>query len=754
MAYSQKKLADRELEYSSKTVEPNLSALSSFEGFLDLLIDLNILSPSSDSILPNYNSELEQRGNSFQNQTEEAKPLTCELVSSEHEIKLVDALETWAVLETPAQPKENYLRVQSAAENIETAVVEQIATAKIKPLLLPYCSDLIIGENHAVTSLGVAETAGEDDPLSLLQNLLSDPELARCRDLIVELEQKQANLESQIYQPEQLIELLIPVISELLKRKVASSDDEEIANAIAPEIAAAIRQQIIIERSAIANAIAPEMGIAIKQQITLERDAMVDALYPVIGGTIVKYMAEAMRSINEKLEKSLSPEGIIRKFRAKIQGVSEAELILKEAMPFSIEAIFLIHKSSGLVISEVQSGSQKLESEMVAGMLTAIRSFVNDCITNSGGNTEVDAIEYGNSKILLEVAGYCYLAIVTEGEPPQWFVDKIRQALSAIVQNYGELIESFEGDPATIPEQVNALLEELTTSLKSKAKSPPIALIIGSVILSLILLPWGIFQYNHAIARRIEANTTQALASTPELAVYRLTVNSDRKTLKLSGMLPNQYLRQKAEQIAKDVAPNLKLENKIIAVDVPPDPITLAAEVKRITRTLNQINTIAIKAKYVNRQVTIEGTVSDFAEAGKITKAFEQIPGVHSVSNTVQLKSPLSTIKFYFNSGSSKLKVADIDSKIIPIKQFLNRYPEKHLKIIGHSVSNSNFVSDRQLALQRALSVQNALISQGIDSKRMQVVGMAEPQKSMSYHQPLWLMRYVEIQAIAPDKHK
>ncbi len=78
-------------------------------------------------------------------------------------------------------------------------------------------------------------------------------------------------------------------------------------------------------------------------------------------------------------------------------------------MPFQIRAIFLIHKASGLVISEVQHDHQYLESEMLAGMLTAVRGFVNDCISQSGDlPLELDSIDYGTSKIVLEVAGYCY----------------------------------------------------------------------------------------------------------------------------------------------------------------------------------------------------------------------------------------------------------------------------------------------------------------------------------------------------------
>lgn len=626
MTYLEEIASDRLEDSTSKSTEQH-SLLTSFEGFLDLLIDLNIVSTSnSSSDLVRYSD------NQPESIEAEAKPLTCELISSQQQLKLEDALETWAVLDTP--------------ESTPTCASPKI---KPKPFLLPGSK-----ETFEQIEKKSVETKTED-PLELLQNLLSDPQVAKCRHSVIGLEQKVARLESEIYQPEQLIDLLLPVISELLRRKVVSSDSKEIAAAItslsfanAPEIAAAIEQQIIIKRSAIANAIAPEMGIAIKQQITLQRDAMVDALYPVIGSTIFKYMAQAIRSINEKLENSLSPQGIIRKFRAKLQGVSEAELILKEAMPFSVQAIFLIHKSSGLVIGEMQSGSQQLESEMVAGMLTAIRSFVNDCIAHTG-DSEVHTIEYGNSKIILEVAGYCYLAAVIDGEPPQWFIGKMRQTLAAIVQNYSQSVETFEGDPTTIPEQINSLLEQLKPT-SSKSTKTPIPLIIGSV-LSLIVLPWGFFQYRHLIDSRIQTETALALASTPELAVYRLTVNVNQGNMKLSGKLPNQYLRQKAEQIAKEVAPNLKLDNKILAVDVPPDPVLAAAEVKLVTSILNQMDGIAIKANYTKRLVTIEGTVNDFTDANKITDAFKQISGVNSVTNTVEIKPLPSTIRFYFERG-------------------------------------------------------------------------------------------------------
>ena len=540
---------------------------------------------------------------------------------------------------------------------------------------------------------------------------------------------------------------IAPLLPPAISAQIQNSP-REIAQAIAPEMAAAIREQIRLDRDAMIETLAPEMGKTIKAQIEIERDAMVDALYPVIGNTIAKYMADVIRNINEKIESTLSLEGINRKMRAKMQGVSEAELIIKEAVPFKVRAAFLIHKQSGLVISEAQAtGNERLEADMVAGMLTAIRTFVNDCIAQSGDVSEIDAIDYGNSKIMLEVAGYCYLVAVTQGEFPHWFVYRLQQTLYSIVEISGNLIENYEGDPSVFPDKVNQILESLINiqTTKKKKFAPTGLLILSSLVAGLILVPWGYFQYRHAIDLRIQEESALALASAPELAVYRLDVGVRDGKVQLSGRLPNQYLRNRAEQIVKKVAPKQPLENKIIPVEVPPDPVLVAAEVKRVTSILNQSNGVAISSRYTEGKVTVEGTVTQVGDTKKITQAFQQIPGIKTISNTVQLQQLSLPIRIYFHAGSSELK-AENKNQILQVKQFLNRYPEINLTIIGHSDTTGNSSKNEQLALSRAETVRVALVTQGINPKRLQAVATPNPPLGIDSRQPLWLSRCVQFQ--------
>jgi outer membrane protein OmpA-like peptidoglycan-associated protein len=619
--------------------------------------------------------------------------------------------------------------------------------------------------------------------------------LPGVRHLMATIDDKLGKLEHQIYEPQELIELMLPWIAEILSRKVADSREEvvnaivpiideviraktqenksamsaaiaellpdalaqqivnspaDIARAIAPEIGLAIKEQIRLDQESIAQALAPEMGKAITAQIKLERDSMVDALYPVIGSTIARYMAEAIKTINEKVSNAISVEGFQRKIRSKVQGVSEAELILQESVPFTVQAAFLIHKASGLIISEVQnSESYQLESEMVAGMLTAIRSFVNECIVEPGEASELNQIEYGDSKIILEVAGYCYMAVAIKGEPPPLFIKKLRETVSNIILNYARVINEFNGDPGTIPESLHPWIKSLFEPLQTeKSTKPPIALAaIGVVALSLILVPWGIYHYRSSVERRLEANAIAALASTPQLAVYRLDVAVDGKTLKLTGKLPNQELREQAAKIAASTAPKLQLDNRILTVDVPPDPVLTAAEVQRITAVLNQREGLSISSRYGDRKVTVEGTVRDGADAQKIAQSLKQIPGVQSVISTVKLDPLKITTRIYFEPGSTKLDYT-YGEIIASVKNFMDQYPQKHIKIIGHSDRTGELVTNQQLSLKRAAAVRDALVRQGADPKRLQTVGSPNPPPGLEPNQPLLLSRCVLFEPI------
>ncbi|NEQ14308.1 MAG: hypothetical protein F6K44_10735, partial [Moorea sp. SIO3E2] len=498
MAFSNQNPADASQPENSRSesIEVNSSREGELKDLLNLLVDLKII---DQTVQPSQHPKSEQQG-----MTSDQADTVQKYSFQDLEVPAIEPQTDRGSSSLPSrvQEKEPLAQERDQPQSFGVKVFPhqnpspQLPTPKEHLPQMPQNSeDPVLAENlvqseatetnQDLPSQSDHDTSQELDILAeILQELVISPEMAEFRDQIETLAQRQGRLEHRIDQPQELIKLLLPVMAKLLDLTVAQfstsvtdsltpiidevidhrtqQDKVCVGEAIAPAVPVAISSRIMECPEEVGFAIAPEMAAAIRQQIIIEPEAMVNALYPVIGSTISTYLAEEIRAINEKLENALSVEAIKRKIRAKVQGVSEAELLFREVMLFQARAIFLIHKDSGLVIAEVQpSDSQHLESDMVAGMLTAIRSFVNDCIAQSGDVAEIDAIEYGTSKIILEVEGYCYLAVVVQGAPTQQFINQLRESLKTIITHYGKPIRSFDGDHTTIPVGVKGILQNL-----------------------------------------------------------------------------------------------------------------------------------------------------------------------------------------------------------------------------------------------------------------------------------------------------
>lgn len=616
-----------------------------------------------------------------------------------------------------------------------------------------------------------------------LRDLLLEPRLGQVRQHNQDLERQLDDIERQLADPDmrrewvrsvltsalvseadrsaaELGHAFSPILAEALAAQVRRSP-AALGKTIAPEMAIALREQVRLEPEAIANAIAPEMGKAIKDQIVMERDAMVDALYPVIGSTISKYLAATLETINRKVEETLSVEGVKRKIRARIQGVSEAELLLSESVPFFVQNAFLIHKNSGLIIAEVQQAEgPALESDMIAGMLTAIRSFVNEYIAQSGDMSELDDIKYGNAQVMLEVAGYCYLAVVVQGQPPQAFAREMSRTLSHIVQSCGDEIEAYEGDPSSIPADVRVSLEQFRDryALTSQPLEPdtggrgPSPLAVGVAVLALVLLLWGGGSW---LSHRLAATVERTLFAHPELSVYRVEVDAQkglwhpRGTVQLSGRVPDTYLQQKAAEVASATVPvRTRVVNDIFTVETPAIPTQTAAEIDRLAATYNRQAGVDISTTLADGRVTVRGRVTDAAEAEAIAKTMADIPGVRHVTNVVVLTPLTLPTRIYFGANAAQVPPAVLESKLERVRTFLERYPDVRLRVIGHSDTNGDTNANQQLALRRAQAVKYALELTGIAPTRLEAIGIGEPPPGSDPGQPRWLSRTVRFEPL------
>ena len=214
----------------------------------------------------------------------------------------------------------------------------------------------------------------------------------------------------------------------------------------------------INDREGLITTLKPALADAIGASIHDSRDAMVNALYPIMGRLVTRAVAESIRdlarSIDAQMRNAFSFRMLMRRVKARASGVSDSTLLLRDALPFHIVELFLIHSESGLVLAYAEDGSLRLDgaqpkadSEIIGGMLTAIHSFVEDAF-GRGEEGSLDEVQYGRLNILIETSTYAYLACVVRGVAPHGLRAELRNLLMEIEQEYGRYLREYDGDAA------------------------------------------------------------------------------------------------------------------------------------------------------------------------------------------------------------------------------------------------------------------------------------------------------------------
>ncbi|MFT5821544.1 MAG: hypothetical protein ACI8ZM_002797 [Crocinitomix sp.] len=157
----------------------------------------------------------------------------------------------------------------------------------------------------------------------------------------------------------------------------------------------------------------PEKFAAVIQQSKAE---IIDVLGPVMGKMIKKFIASEMKRLKQGIENKsraiFSFKFFKERIKNKMAGVSDGDAAIGAAVDSTLLQIFVIEQETGLLIGEF-SPQNILEPDMVAGMLSAIKSFVESAFGEE--NSELESLEYSSYKILLYNFNRFYFACVMEG---------------------------------------------------------------------------------------------------------------------------------------------------------------------------------------------------------------------------------------------------------------------------------------------------------------------------------------------------
>lgn len=228
----------------------------------------------------------------------------------------------------------------------------------------------------------------------------------------------------------------------------------------------------INDKEALVTTITPVIATAIRTNIRESQSEMVDALYPIMGKLVQRAVTEAMRDLAQRIDhqmrRTFNFKDTLRQLLGRIRGVSNAEMKLRNALPFQVLQLFLVHRESGLLLLHTAHTTEETDdSDLISSMLTAIRDFVADAF-GRGEQEELNQIQYGGRSILIEVAHLVYIAAVVEGIEPHDFREKMRETMIAIEHQHAHLLQKYDGNAAPFAASeatFTALLTYASTSL-------------------------------------------------------------------------------------------------------------------------------------------------------------------------------------------------------------------------------------------------------------------------------------------------
>lgn len=224
----------------------------------------------------------------------------------------------------------------------------------------------------------------EDEKLSLLKTILLTDE----REFAASIHDKINVLEETLRERHKLSEKINPIIQDELE---------------------AFSKQIPVKLGSVITE-------TLKIQIANSKDEVVEALYPILGLMVKKFIANEIKVLSEKIERqtkeTFSIKAIKRKLFTIFTGVKKNELILNDLAAAQIEQVFIIEKGSGLLLGSY-SIKETVDQDILSGMLTAIKSFVEDAFKNDSHN--LTGIEYDLYDIHLQNFHSYYIATAISG---------------------------------------------------------------------------------------------------------------------------------------------------------------------------------------------------------------------------------------------------------------------------------------------------------------------------------------------------
>lgn len=178
----------------------------------------------------------------------------------------------------------------------------------------------------------------------------------------------------------------------------------------------------------------------IDERLESSSDEIINLISPKLGKMIQKYINSQFQQLKESIDNQIEAtlnKGPLGWVRRKIFGINVSDEILSGVDSPVIEQILVIQRDSGLLLGSAAK-SEKIHEDVVAGMLTAIKSFAEDAFER--GEADLEMIQYDSYRIFLQNFPKYYFAVVLGGSTSAGQKEKLSNDLLAFADKEMNMI--------------------------------------------------------------------------------------------------------------------------------------------------------------------------------------------------------------------------------------------------------------------------------------------------------------------------
>lgn len=536
-------------------------------------------------------------------------------------------------------------------------------------------------------------------------------------------------LKTLLFQPEAArLETVEGDVAEL-RQFVGTSDKLEAATA--DVLVGALRRAEVDQPRELANAIAPVVVSAIRNEIRNSRDMMVDALYPLAGRLVSAAVANAFKeliaSVEARLSALTSMEIWIGRAKSIVTGRPLSEFVLAGSNPLRVKRLLIVERGSGRLIAHwVRSGVPDERADLLGAMVAAILEFSTQAMTESG---HLQRLDFGGSELVLRTSPGFILAAECTG--PMRPIDDAR-----INSLFFETIESLgRGAQVDAPAlaSVAASIEAGQPQQRTTSRSGRIALyiLLGLVIAGIGWLA-SVFITRTMLEQRANAALQQLSTQLPLLQSFPLRLDFDHgdQRLVVTGIEPSQLDVAPVLGALEQAAAPYQIVNRIGVLPEPEQPVAVYSELAALQQSLSRMAkgidemraAIAAESKsrgeqmtsLLNRAAALEGRNAD------LRKDYDALRS--TIDNPARsLDRFISSTAIFFGENDAFRDDAAAERQIRELAGLLQNN-DLNVRVVGYADEIGSQAYNDKLALTRAQKVMQKIAALGVEPSRLRVV--------------------------------